>query len=93
MLNDSHKRSWRRIIELACIFHDHESIIPTTSTSRATSRSIIDSMTSTKAKSEANKARVLYWFRTDLRIHDSPALQAALDLEHEIGIEAFYPVG
>ncbi|EPQ31922.1 uncharacterized protein PFL1_00121 [Pseudozyma flocculosa PF-1] len=26
-------------------------------------------------------ARVLYWFRTDLRLHDSPALQAALDLK------------
>ncbi|PWI74684.1 hypothetical protein PCL_07998 [Purpureocillium lilacinum] len=25
--------------------------------------------------------RVIYWFRTDLRLHDSPALQAALDLE------------
>lgn len=25
--------------------------------------------------------RVLYWFRTDLRLHDSPALQAALDLK------------
>ncbi|KAM0752989.1 hypothetical protein T439DRAFT_187143 [Meredithblackwellia eburnea MCA 4105] len=24
--------------------------------------------------------KVLYWFRTDLRLHDSPALQAALDL-------------
>ncbi|EHA56224.1 hypothetical protein MCOR07_003229 [Pyricularia oryzae] len=26
-------------------------------------------------------ARVIYWFRTDLRLHDSPALQAALDLD------------
>lgn len=25
--------------------------------------------------------RVIYWFRTDLRLHDSPALQAALDLK------------
>ncbi|KAJ9624999.1 hypothetical protein H2203_004950 [Taxawa tesnikishii (nom. ined.)] len=25
-------------------------------------------------------ARVIYWFRTDLRLHDSPALHAALDL-------------
>lgn len=24
--------------------------------------------------------RVIYWFRTDLRLHDSAALQAALDL-------------
>ena len=24
--------------------------------------------------------RVIYWFRTDLRLHDSPALKAALDL-------------
>jgi hypothetical protein len=32
--------------------------------------------------------RVLYWFRTDLRLHDSPALQAALDLKPE----AFFPV-
>lgn len=32
--------------------------------------------------------RVLYWFRTDLRLHDSPALQAALDLKPA----AFFPV-
>ncbi|KJX98642.1 dna photolyase like protein [Zymoseptoria brevis] len=32
--------------------------------------------------------RVLYWFRTDLRLHDSPALKAALDLNPE----AFYPI-
>lgn len=25
--------------------------------------------------------RVIYWFRTDLRLHDSPALAAALALE------------
>lgn len=30
------------------------------------------------------KARVLYWFRTDLRLHDSPALKAALDLDPEV---------
>ncbi|KAF2161709.1 hypothetical protein M409DRAFT_69523 [Zasmidium cellare ATCC 36951] len=29
-------------------------------------------------------ARVIYWFRTDLRLHDSPALQAALDLKLEV---------
>ncbi len=34
-------------------------------------------------------ARVLYWFRTDLRLHDSPALKAALAIDN---IEAFYPV-
>ncbi|KAI1814818.1 Cryptochrome/photolyase FAD-binding domain-containing protein [Poronia punctata] len=28
-----------------------------------------------------SKPRVIYWFRTDLRLHDSPALKAALDLE------------
>ncbi|KAK5018682.1 FAD binding domain of DNA photolyase-domain-containing protein [Cryomyces antarcticus] len=28
-------------------------------------------------------SRVLYWFRTDLRLHDSPALAAALDLKPE----------
>ncbi|KAI1494756.1 DNA photolyase [Biscogniauxia mediterranea] len=27
------------------------------------------------------KPRVIYWFRTDLRLHDSPALKAALDLD------------
>jgi cryptochrome len=37
-------------------------------------------------------ARVLYWFRTDLRLHDSPALAAALELGGKEGIEAFYPV-
>ncbi|QIW94891.1 hypothetical protein AMS68_000409 [Peltaster fructicola] len=34
------------------------------------------------------KPRVIYWFRTDLRLHDSPALQAALDLKPEV----FYPI-
>ncbi|KHJ30144.1 putative dna photolyase [Erysiphe necator] len=34
------------------------------------------------------KPRVLYWFRTDLRLHDSPALNAALDLD----AEAFWPI-
>ena len=38
--------------------------------------------------SEALKPRVIYWFRTDLRIHDSPALKAALDLNPEV----FYPI-
>lgn len=33
-------------------------------------------------------ARVLYWFRTDLRLHDSPAFKAALDLNPE----CLYPV-
>ena len=47
-------------------------------------------MDSKKAKNQP--ARILYWFRTDLRIHDSPALQAALNLEQDVGIEAFYPV-
>ncbi|TID24446.1 Cryptochrome/photolyase FAD-binding domain-containing protein [Venturia nashicola] len=32
--------------------------------------------------------RLIYWFRTDLRLHDSPALKAALDLAPE----AFYPI-
>ncbi|KAH7926248.1 hypothetical protein BV22DRAFT_1104439 [Leucogyrophana mollusca] len=34
------------------------------------------------------QARVLYWFRTDLRLHDSPALHAALGLNPEV----FYPI-
>ncbi|KAL9611190.1 MAG: hypothetical protein Q9167_004138 [Letrouitia subvulpina] len=34
------------------------------------------------------KPRVIYWFRTDLRLHDSPALQAALDLRPE----CLYPI-
>ncbi|KAM3078936.1 hypothetical protein ACMFMF_003863 [Clarireedia jacksonii] len=34
------------------------------------------------------KPRVIYWFRTDLRLHDSPALQAALDLNPEV----LYPI-
>ena len=34
------------------------------------------------------KPRVIYWFRTDLRLHDSPAFKAALDLNPE----AFYPI-
>ena len=32
--------------------------------------------------------RVAYWFRTDLRLHDSPALKAALDLKPDY----FYPI-
>jgi cryptochrome len=34
------------------------------------------------------KPRVIYWFRTDLRLHDSPALNAALDLKPE----CLYPI-
>lgn len=34
------------------------------------------------------RPRVIYWFRTDLRLHDSPALTAALDLKPEY----LYPV-
>ncbi|ESZ98028.1 cryptochrome DASH [Sclerotinia borealis F-4128] len=34
------------------------------------------------------KPRVIYWFRTDLRLHDSPALDAALKLDPE----AFWPI-
>ncbi|KAI9727652.1 MAG: hypothetical protein M1828_005880 [Chrysothrix sp. TS-e1954] len=34
------------------------------------------------------KPRVIYWFRTDLRLHDSPALAAALDLSPEV----LYPI-
>ncbi|CAH0026869.1 unnamed protein product [Clonostachys rhizophaga] len=34
------------------------------------------------------KTRVIYWFRTDLRLHDSPALKAALDLNPT----AFWPI-
>ncbi|KAH7354170.1 putative photolyase class 1 [Plectosphaerella cucumerina] len=30
------------------------------------------------------KPRVIYWFRTDLRLHDSPALAAALELDPEV---------
>jgi cryptochrome len=32
--------------------------------------------------------RVIYWFRTDLRLHDSPALKAALDLSPSV----LYPI-
>ena len=35
-----------------------------------------------------SKPRVIYWFRTDLRLHDSPALKAALDLKPEV----FFPI-
>jgi cryptochrome len=35
-----------------------------------------------------SRPRVIYWFRTDLRLHDSPALTAALDLEPE----CLYPI-
>ncbi|KAI1167856.1 DNA photolyase [Nemania serpens] len=30
------------------------------------------------------KPRLIYWFRTDLRLHDSPSLKAALDLQPEV---------
>ena len=36
----------------------------------------------------APKPRVLYWFRTDLRLHDSPGLKAAIDLNPE----CLYPI-
>ena len=34
------------------------------------------------------KPRVLYWFRTDLRLHDSPGLKAAIELKPEV----LYPI-
>jgi cryptochrome len=34
------------------------------------------------------RVRVLHWFRTDLRVHDAPALHAGLELKPE----AWYPV-
>ncbi|KAG8709199.1 hypothetical protein FRC08_018486 [Ceratobasidium sp. 394] len=34
------------------------------------------------------QARVLHWFRTDLRVYDAPALHAGLDLKPEV----LYPV-
>lgn len=34
------------------------------------------------------KPRVIFWFRTDLRLLDSPALKAALNLK----AEAFWPI-
>ena len=39
-------------------------------------------------KTSSTGPRVLYWHRTDLRLHDSPALHAALDLQPA----AFYPI-
>lgn len=38
------------------------------------------------SSSNPSGPRVLYWFRTDLRIHDSPALVAALDLKPSVFI-------
>ncbi len=35
-----------------------------------------------------NGPRVIYWFRTDLRLHDSPALHTALSLSPS----AFFPI-
>lgn len=45
------------------------------------SRELYRFLETTMAKSKA--ARVIYWHRTDLRLHDSPALHAALDLKPE----------
>lgn len=42
-----------------------------------------------ESKSGTKTSRVLYWFRTDLRLTDSPALCAALSLAR---IESFYPI-
>jgi hypothetical protein len=42
----------------------------------------------TYSTSNMGNPRVIYWFRTDLRLHDSPALKAGLDLNPE----AFWPV-
>ena len=42
----------------------------------------------TMAPYKGTKPRVIYWFRTDLRLHDSPALKAALDLNPEV----LYPI-
>jgi len=41
-----------------------------------------------KPQASSPATRILYWFRTDLRLHDSPALSAALALNPS----CFYPV-
>jgi cryptochrome len=46
-------------------------------------------MTRNPIASGSKPTRILYWFRTDLRITDSPALVTALALPN---IQAFYPV-
>lgn len=43
---------------------------------------------SSSTPTSSSGPRVLYWHRTDLRLHDSPALHAALDLHPA----AFYPI-
>jgi cryptochrome len=43
----------------------------------------------TAATPSTKESRVLYWFRTDLRLSDSPALHAALSLPN---ITSFYPL-
>jgi len=45
-----------------------------------------------EAQQHLTARRVLYWFRTDLRIHDSPALRQAVITSEGDPIEAFYPV-
>ncbi|KAF2156759.1 Cryptochrome/photolyase FAD-binding domain-containing protein [Myriangium duriaei CBS 260.36] len=40
------------------------------------------------SSNNSNAPRVIYWFRTDLRLHDSPALHAALDLKPSV----LYPI-
>ena len=37
---------------------------------------------------QKNMSRVIYWFRSDLRLHDSPALIRSLELQPEY----FFPV-
>ncbi|KAK5072031.1 hypothetical protein LTS08_000871 [Lithohypha guttulata] len=46
------------------------------------------SIQSNAPSNSSNGPRVLYWFRTDLRIHDSPAIHHALSLEPS----AFIPI-
>ena len=41
-----------------------------------------------KSNGSTSGPRVIYWFRTDLRLHDSPALHAALDLKPSV----LYPI-
>jgi cryptochrome len=45
-------------------------------------------LTAYESKETMPKPRVIYWFRTDLRLHDSPALHAALGLKPEV----VYPI-
>jgi len=63
--------------------NNNDTVVPNNTTTISTKPSISQS-TTVLPNPNPTGPRVLYWFRTDLRIHDSPTLDAALALNPSV---------